>query len=236
MAGTVQQAPERRELGSTASRLLATCVVACTTRFGQGLPAQPSSTADSQAASGGSSGDDTFSRVIDALADAALSTDEGPAPRWESWQSPRHALLTFSEAMDEILEGKDRWGRALESLPPGDPGDAGRREAAHDLKAVLDRLGGLDPLLLPGPETVSRRGMRRYDFFPTHRFAWVWDRLDQAPVGSIVLVRNEEGAWRFTPETVAGAAELLESLRGLPPREHSDEEPSSLKYVLSPTL
>ena len=141
-------------------------------------------------------------------------------PRHDSLASPQDAVLTFLEAMDHVEMGRTAaWPRALK--PFGEDTET-NRQAARDLKAVFDRLGKVAPTDLPGPERVRQDAISRYEVFPfglDHE--WVFEQLGAAPAGSVV-VEAQGGRWLFAKDTVDGAADLLESMKSLPPQYERD--------------
>lgn len=172
--------------------------------------------------------------TLDGLADMLVRGPEPSVeePRWDSLESPRHAFMTFFEAMGHALEGKSLGlERALPTLGP----EATEQQATL-LKEILDRLGEPDPLDLPGPRGVREKDLRRYAFFPRASHAWVWDELDEPPVGRIVLARDDAGEWRFDAETVEGIGELWSSTAALPPRNEDTAAFSSWVGLFGPTL
>lgn len=157
-------------------------------------------------------------------------------PSWDSRRSPRHALLTFFEAMDHAIEGKEKgWVRAISVLPEG-ADDNELRERAMQLKEVLDRLDTPNPFDLPGTRAVEDNDLRRYRYFPSAAFDWVWERLEAPPRGRIELQRDESGMWSFTPSTVDGIRELWESTAALPPRHLPKLDDSVLAALFEPSL
>src|SRR5262249_9839568 len=120
--------------------------------------------------------------------------------------SPRKALRTFLESMDELEFDADRSETLLSCLdlgaiPPGDRAGIGLRLAAK-LEAVLRRLG-VDLL------TVAD--------------TWEADPLvlGRDTEWQVTLARGKDGAWRFDRETVSRVPDLFERLT---PEEKSARE------------
>lgn len=173
--------------------------------------------------------------------------------------SPRATMFTFLAAMNRVHDGyEDAWPAALATMAaPEDASptsDARQREQAEALVAVLDRLGEVRPGDLPTAEELAiaaaagRTPIRRFLYFPRTQHAWVWTELQQATSGQVTAPRGrielaivesgERKVWRFTAETVAGAPELYESMRALPPRYTAprDEAAGELFELLGPTF
>ena len=142
----------------------------------------------------------------------------GGEVEWNSTDGPRSAVMTFTEAMDrDSLGDADALPRALGVLPEG---TADREGAARDLWEAFLRLPTLAPSSLPDARKCRREGITRWEIFPRGvDSGWAYAALgDGYPEGQIVLERTPDG-WRFTPETAAGAADLAESLKPIPPRQ-----------------
>ena len=182
--------------------------------------------ANPEAGGGGVAGDlleaiGSGSRVLIRAMQPGEERDLVENPRFDGQESPRAAILTFTGAMDLVDRGYAEIGyaRALRSLPP----EAGRAEADALFEAFL-RLGPVSAAAVPGAGSVRASGDTRYEFFPRGTdHLWVWQALDEPPVGEIAVERGADGAWRFTPETAAGASGLAESLAPLPPRYGLDD-------------
>ena len=132
--------------------------------------------------------------------------------------SPRKALRTFLESMDELEFDADRSEILLacldlDAIPPGDRAGIGLRLAAK-LEAVLRRLGvdlvtvadtwEADPLIL-GRDTE-------------------WQ---------VTLARGRDGAWRFDRETISRVPDLFERLT---PEEKSVRERRSNFHSAQQTM
>jgi MscS family membrane protein len=142
---------------------------------------------------------------------------------------PRATMATFLDGMArlEIRDAKGStaaWTRVQSTMDASlvtDPGTL--RAKAEALRGVLDRIGEPEPGDLPGPAEVEQTSMARYRYFPKQPdHAWVWKELKafgKSPDGSITFTRDESGAWRFSPKTVAGIEALYSSMKDLPPRE-----------------
>lgn len=191
-----------------------------------------------------------------ALGGRAASDDQAGAV---DLSSPRATMFTFLAAMNRVHDGyEDAWSAALATMtPPEDAAamsDARQREHAEALMAVLDRLGEVRPGNLPTAEELAlaaaagRMPIRRFLYFPRTEHAWVWEELQKATGGQVTAPRgrielalvaeNDRNIWRFTAETTAGAPELYESMRALPPRYTApqDESAGELFELLGPTF
>ena len=204
------------------------------------LQAQPvsSSSGDKQAQPPGAFSDlmdaiDSGSRLLIKQIQPDQERDLVENPRYNSQESPRHALMTFIEAMDLVQRGYEEVGyaRAMASMPP----DA-TREDARRLHAILLRLSPVSPAELPGPQQVERSGDTRYEFFPRGMdHQWIWDAVEVPPDAAISLVSAREG-WIFSEATVDGAPDFLDAIASLPPRFEAAEEGQYFIMAFSPLL
>ena len=157
-------------------------------------------------------------------------------PKWDSTESPQHAVMTFTTAMDDVRRGQtDAWPRALQTL--GGEGLAkDRRQVALDLQDVFDRLPEITSGSLPSNEAVRSGDLSRYEVFPRGIDSeWAYKALEDGPDGAIVLERSDRG-WTFNSATVDGAADLAESMRSIPPRSWSSEDGAVFEQTVVPTF
>lgn len=165
-------------------------------------------------------------------------------PRWDGYGSPRETVMTFVEAMNHVALGRDEaWPRARDAMPGGGGGDEASgpdddlRETARHLLGVFDRLPEISSGSIPGREAVRSRDVRRWELFPRGiETDWAYRALDGGPGGSIVLVADDDGRWRFDKTTVRDAGELLSNLRSIPPRKRLSRKGDLVKSVFEPTL
>lgn len=154
-------------------------------------------------------------------------------PEYNSQASPRDALMTFVEAMNHVAQGRrEPLDRALKILPD-DTHD--KEQAATDLLHVLDRLPELSPGTIPGEKMVGDQQITRFELFPRGIVNdWAYTAIGDAPKGSIVLVQDGE-RWTFNKSTVSGAADLLDSLKVIPPRKRIERKGDLFLSVVEPT-
>ncbi|GAB4192362.1 MAG: hypothetical protein Kow00105_06440 [Phycisphaeraceae bacterium] len=130
--------------------------------------------------------------------------------------------------MNRVDDGYDNaWPSVLNCFDfPPDLSDAERQDIARTLLDVLNRLGRVDLQQLPGELAVNTdmgtdtKPIRRYQFFPSPVYAWVWDKLANhgiAPKGRIVIERGDDDVWRFSRQTVLDIPILDQSTELLPP-------------------
>jgi MscS family membrane protein len=138
-------------------------------------------------------------------------------PRWDGNDAPRTSIMTFRENMRYLRDGRNAeaaLARVMQTLP-----ETADEEQALDLDRVLDRFGEINASTLPDADTVDRLGVTRFNLFPEALdHTPIWQQLGDAPDGEIVLEKRDDGSWRFTQETVDGAADLLASIRSVPPK------------------
>ncbi|MEE9211399.1 MAG: mechanosensitive ion channel family protein [Phycisphaeraceae bacterium] len=192
------------------------------------------------------------------LASAVLAQDTPPtaaeavaAPE-VSLSSPAATMESFLKAINRVNDGyDDAWSQVFACFDVELTTRADRRNMqriARQLLDVLDRLGKVKPqddlpndYALQQRVSEGREPLRRYQFFPDPRFAWVWEKLGelgQAPQGKITLVVGENGRWRFSAATVADISQLNESTTTLPPRyiDTGIERRSEVLALLGPTF
>lgn len=163
--------------------------------------------------------------------------------------SPRDAMASFLGAMNRIDDGHDEaWPEALACFDfPDSFSEPQRSVVAEQLLDVLNRLGYIDMLMLPGqidvspPSDSEDDAITRYKFFPAPRFASVWDELAEykvRPEGRIVLEAGADGGWRFTRRTIAELALLYESTSYLSPVYYDQERriDADVVKLLGPTF
>jgi MscS family membrane protein len=153
---------------------------------------------------------------------------------WDSTASPRDSLMTFLNGMDALkYEGSDNLERVQQTLPTGFSPDS---DEALALKSVLDRLGNISPIDIPG-EAINDEEPRRthYEVFPyglDHH--WVWEVLEAEPKGSIVMERTSQQQWRFSAASLEGAPQLLDSIREISPVLNTKASEELALRVLTP--
>ncbi|MEZ6089946.1 MAG: mechanosensitive ion channel family protein [Pirellulaceae bacterium] len=62
------------------------------------------------------------------------------------------------------------------------------------------------------------------------------ERLDGSPNGGIVLEMREDGTWTFDEATLLGAADLLASMKKIPPRSRLSQQGNLFLSVFDPTM
>ena len=169
--------------------------------------------------------------ATDAIQSIGVSANE---PKWDATSSPQAAVLTFLHAMEEVAIGQDdAWGRALKAIGDDSPTN---REAALRLADVFSRLPEITPSSMPAEETVSERGISRWELFPRGIDSeWAYSAIDGGPEGSIELVQTPDG-WRFSESTIDGADTLAESMKAIPPRPLLDERGGLFRQTVGPTF
>jgi MscS family membrane protein len=155
-------------------------------------------------------------------------------PEFNSLDSPRDTVMTFIEAMNHVAQGRrEPIDRALAALPDS---IEDKQDVAWDLLRVIDRLPEISPSTLPGKETVRQRNIARFELFPRGIDGeWLYQALDDAPKGQIVLVRDGN-QWRFSETTANEASKLLDSIRSIPPRPRIEHKGQLFWSVVSPTV
>lgn len=159
-------------------------------------------------------------------------------PEWTSLASPRHAVLTFMEAMGQVDLGyPEAWPRALQALAlPPETDQATARRLAAQLQDVLERFPPLEPVDLPGPGEAEGH-FRRYELFPRGvDHDWIWQRLDEPPQGRIALALEPDGSWRFSADSLVDLPGLHRVLIRLPPSYPERESGQRFLQVFDPTF
>lgn len=199
--------------------------------------------------SGSSDGSDTrkpgvLTDILDAIGSGSRllidaiqpGEDRDPVdnPRFNSLDSPRHSLMTFTNAMELVQRGYTEVGyeRALKTLPEGST-----RTQADTLHDILVRLQPISVSALPGTDQIERLGDTRFVFFPRgEEHAWVWSAVDTPPTERIVLEADESGDWRFVPSTMAGLETLYDQISSLPPQTSARQNDHYFLEVFSPIV
>lgn len=184
-----------------------------------------------------------FFELLESGSNAFLELFEGESsepsfedPRWNSVKSPRHAVMTFVEAMHHVALGREEaLARASKAFGKVDVDDSS--QIAMDLLHVFDRLPEIASGTIPGPDVVQKYKMTRYELFPRGiDHEWVYRSLSDSPDGHILLVADADGNWHFDQSTLTGVADLLKSLKQIPPRGRLDRKGELFKSILEPTI
>ena len=144
--------------------------------------------------------------------DRNLVTD----PYFNSQESPRHALMTFVEAMALVERGFVEIGyeRAMSSMPKGST-----EVQADRLYQVLLRIGPTSATDAPGPARIQESGDTRFQVFPQPRqHEWIWSKASPPTGVGVALVLDETNTWRFSDATAQNIDRLLSSIENLPPK------------------
>lgn len=171
------------------------------------------------------------------VADTTIGT-----PPATDLHSPRQVMEQFLSAINRVDDGyESAWPQALACFDfPEDASEQDRRALANYMLDVLNRLGRIDTLSLPGELAVSPppdsddKPITRYQFFPAPRFATVWEKLatyGTAPQGEIVFEADSQGAWRFNRKTVTDLPQLEASTKLLPPAYFDQENRTEVGVV-----
>ena len=162
--------------------------------------------------------------------------EHGPDnPQWDGNAGPREAVMTFAEASEHAAMGHPlaAWGRVVKLVPPD---TAAGFETYRALGDAFDRLPDLSPASIPSATEADDARLRRWELFPRGVDSdWAYAATDGGPDGVIAVERGEDG-WRFTPETIAGAKALADSLHGVPPRGRRDQAGAAFTQVVTPAL
>ncbi len=163
--------------------------------------------------------------------------------------SPRDLMTAYLTAMNRVDNGyDDALPEALACFDfPPDMEASFERVAAEMMLAVLNRLGYIDLLTLPGPVEVDPpmdeggEPIKRYTLFPSPRYASVWEELAEYkvhPEGRIVMAVGDDGGWLFDRQTVAELPLLYESTAHLPPVYHDQESriDADMVRLIGPTF
>lgn len=150
---------------------------------------------------------------------------------WTSNESPRDTIFTFIQNMHmQHYAGQDRLSVIAKTLPTG--------YTAHSLEvialqSVFQRLGALHPSDFPSGSSSLTAQIQEFEVFPyAIDHTWVWEWLDEAPEGRIVVQKQNNGNWQFSLKTVQGAPALLKSLRAIPPKYSNENLQQERKLFL----
>ncbi len=141
---------------------------------------------------------------------------DAASEQWTTSDSPRAAVFTFVRGMHlQVYRGVDRADAIARTLPEGYDVDGPEVRALHQ---VFERLGSLETSDFPSKDSRLVEGISRFEVFPyAVDHEWVWRWIDEAPSGTVVLVKDASGRWHFDEATLSGASELLASLKAIPP-------------------
>lgn len=186
----------------------------------------------------------SISEIIESAGDLLIDTirpeDEVrlAEPTWDSTTSPRDTVLTFIEAMQHVSLGRDEaWSRAFKTFPTNQLSDLEITNVAVQLKEVFDRIGPVRSMDLPGARRVEHSGITRLEVFPyALEHDWIWRTLGDAPEGTIVVERQDDGAWRFSEDTLLNMATLRQSLDPVAPRYERSARGQAFVDVFGPTF
>lgn len=176
--------------------------------------------------------------VTDLIPDELLPTPNGTYQR----TSPSATMATFLDAINRVDKGDDSaWPDVLACFDfPGDYSTEEQQAIAHWLLDFVNRLGRIDVDTLPKEldiqPTPDAQPITRHQFFPTPEYDWMWEKLaplGRAPKGSVIFQADDQGLWRFSPQTVKDIPELYKSTELLPPRYHDQQTlPGENLFVL----
>jgi MscS family membrane protein len=155
--------------------------------------------------------------------------------------SPRAAMDAFLKAMNQWRvehgqKGSSAWFNLRRTLEHEGMSDEQTLQAAIDLLDVLDKLGTIDVMTLPGTE-VGLNSVNRYVFFPGPGQEFVWTELKgfgRWPADVPIVLVQTAGGWKFSRQTLAGIGALKQSMEPLPPRHLAPApQPDEVGWVLS---
>jgi len=162
------------------------------------------------------------------FASPAVAQDDAAAPAQdaqpevpEAYRSPRATMMTFLEAMDPDAPDSQAAVNAL-ALPPGADATAGEQAAAR-LLGVLNRLGRVQAWHLPDEATVRRENLDSFVFFPQTSLSDHRALVQAGARGAIALAEQDDGAWKFSRETVEGLDALYASVESVERKIGADE-------------
>ena len=116
-------------------------------------------------------------------------------------ESPRDTMRTFLEAMHATQQDDEAWEQAFNALDLAQVNQERAREVAQCLWQVLNKLEVIDWSTTPVPDESGIGDATTYRFFPADRFNTVVARTGARE--AIDLVEQDDGAWRFTAQTMA---------------------------------
>jgi len=151
-----------------------------------------------------------------AQSETPASTEQPEVP--SEFASPRDTIRTFLENMAVLERDAKReaaWDTVFDALAlPAAIGSL-RKDVAWKLHAVYEGLALPDAAKLAyGIEEVKKEKLDRFEFFPNNPVAAWRARFQPAvnelgrPPASILLVKADDGAWRFSSETLGNINRL----------------------------
>jgi MscS family membrane protein len=147
---------------------------------------------------------------------------EPPAPINERFESPRATMLSYLAAMADVgnaaLSSREHTQARREATECFDWGAAGESSFnnASMLIEVLNKIGAVERMQLPGRSEVTARGLDEFVYFPQDRFANHARVRRDALGGTIEFTKTATGEWKFSIETIDGVQTLRNALEPLP--------------------
>jgi MscS family membrane protein len=152
---------------------------------------------------------------------AAPAEEVTPPPEYES---PRATLNTFLQGMKKVSEDPGNaanWEVVYGAMDLPDSLAGGRKEVAWRLLGVFNHLGLIEPDKMADDKAHVEKDKElnktgRFEFFPTNQWRPARKLIGKAladlegkdPPSSIVILRGDDGAWRFSAQTLAGVNQL----------------------------
>jgi MscS family membrane protein len=169
----------------------------------------------------------------------ASGAEEDTLPLAAGLDSPRAAMFTFLDAVNQVRAGdRESITRAVGCLDrTALDGEAAAQRAARDLWSALNRIRVVAPEELPDAGGLGAEDAE-YVYFPrpfNHEDEAILDKVDLSGL-AIVLERQDDGAWRFSRETVAGIGDLAARLEPLERKVRVDESALELPDWLARVL
>jgi len=152
------------------------------------------------------------------VADAPTSPQPTAPPALvpAKYNSPRATILSFLDAIDSATADQgNTWEQVYECLDLSQSNPERAQNTALELWGIFNRLEYIDEFVpLPDAQQVQAQGLTRYTYFPADRFDAYLLQLAQGK-GSITLVQDDLGWWRFSAQTVATLHDLYASLEDI---------------------
>jgi MscS family membrane protein len=153
-----------------------------------------------------------------AQSETPASTGQPEVP--PEFASPRDTIRTFLDKMAVLERDASReaaWDTVFEALALPTAIGSLRKDVAWKLRAVYEGLALPDAAQLAyGIEEVRKARLERFEFFPNNPVAAWRARFQPAlnelgrPPASILLVKADDGAWKFSSETLAHVNRLYD--------------------------
>ncbi len=146
---------------------------------------------------------------------AAQTPPPQPPPVDTQFESPRATIMTFLTEMDRAIEtdSVDAWDVAISAFEFLDSDERQAQERiAEGMLEIFNKIEEISEFSLPNAAQIQDKSLTEWDFFPRADYP-PHDRLKRHTNSlRITLRRQDDGAWRFTRQTVEAVPKFSRAL------------------------